>query len=97
MTKTTQTPSDLIGQQYTPELAASVEWSTSYPLVTVHEDRTIGTIDAVVHADDPSDEWVLIDVQDGRVYRCGTGHECDAAALRSELVEAGLLDAEDAE
>lgn len=89
MTHTTQTPSDLIGQQYTPEIAASVEWSTSYPLVTVHADGTVGTIDAVVHADDPSSEWELIDVRNGRAV-CGTGFECDAAALRNELIDAGL-------
>ncbi len=88
-------PEHLIGEDYTTELVEEVEFGDRWPLVTVHPDGTVGTIDEIVSAyDSDADRWVLIDVQDGRVVRAGTSHENDAAALRSELIDAGILSAE---
>lgn len=86
----------LVGRPYSSAILNAYDWRTAYPLVAVDATGVVGAITGIVYADDPDTAWTLIDVQDGRVRRAGTGVESDAAALRSELVAAGLLDANDA-
>src|SRR5690606_38525707 len=70
-----------VGQLYTAVDLGACDWAGWYPLVRVLPDGTVHIIDAVLgDVDLSSDEYVLIDVRDGRVSRAGTGHESDAAA-----------------
>lgn len=82
----------LIGTQYSPALIDAHDWHGYYPLVTVEPDGTVTTIDDVLGAEELSgDRYVLVTINFGRVTSAGTGYENDAAALRSELLDAGVL------
>lgn len=87
--------SRVLGATYSDAVAQAIEWGEYYPVVSVAPDGSVGTIEGVVGPEDDWSDLLLVDVQDGRVVRAGTGHESDAVAEREELLAAGLIDAED--
>ena len=86
-----RTLSALIGRPYSDALASQYDWGTAYPLVAVRGDGTVDEITGIVDSGADADgTWVTLDVDgDRRPIHVGDG--ADAAALRSDLLLAGLL------
>ena len=86
-----RSPHQTIGQPYTLDMLDRYDWHGVWPLVDVNTDGTVGVVRELVS---DGDHWVTVSVRDGRVAESGDFAN-DAAALRCELVSAGLLTDED--
>lgn len=88
MTTGSRAPEQAIGQQYTTDMLDRYDWHGVWPLVDVNTDGTVGVVRELVSE---GDHWVTVAVRDGRVAESGAFAN-DAAALKSELIIAGLYE-----